>query len=70
MNKWVTNFEFCGLNEKIEKDQQIGFVFNETVKLTRKIDSILSIINICYYLKIPIPIMHRQFLKIITQNPE
>ena len=30
----------------------------------------LSNINIYYYLKLRIPIMHRQFFKIIPENPE
>ena len=45
-------------------------IFNEIVEITRKIYSSLSNINICYYLKHRIPIMHRQFLRQISQNPE
>ena len=33
-------------------------------KLTIKINN-----KICYYLKLRIPIFHRQFLKILSQNP-
>ena len=34
-----------------------------THKLTKKIYSRLSNTNLCYYLKLPIPIMHRQFFR-------
>ena len=53
--------EFYGLNEKIKNDRQRGFIFNQINKLTRKIYSYLSQINIHYYLKLRIPTMHRQF---------
>ena len=35
-----------------------------------KSDSSLSDINICYYLKIPIPTRHRDFCKTYSQNRE
>ena len=39
-------------------------------KLTIKIYTNLSNINIHYYLTLQLPIMHRQFLRRISQNPE
>ena len=60
--------EFYGLNKKIKNAQRNGFIFNQINKLTIKIYSNLSNINICYYLKLRIPIMHRKFLKIIIFN--
>ena len=47
-----------------------GFTFNQTNKLTIIFYSDLSIIIIHYYLKHRIPIMHRQFFRIFSQNPE
>ena len=35
-----------------------------------EIYSSLSNINICYFLKIRIPMCHRHFFRIISQNPE
>ena len=46
-----------------------GFIFNQINKLTIKIYRNLSNINI-HYLKLRIPIMHRQFFKILSQNRE
>ena len=40
------------------------------VKLTIKIYSNLSNINIHYSLKQRIPVLHRQFFKILSQNPD
>ena len=56
------------LNEKLKIARQRGFSFNQIVKLTTKIVCNLSNINICYYLKLPIPMCHRQFLKNLTEN--
>ena len=49
------------VNKKLSNAPGNGFVFNQINKLTIKIYSILSNINIRYYLKFRIPIMHRQF---------
>ena len=46
-----------------------GFMFSQINKLTIKIYSNLSNINIRYYLKLRKAIIHRQFLKILRQNP-
>ena len=55
--------EYYGLNKKIKSARNNGFIFNEIVKLTKKNYSNLSKINIRYYVKFRIPIMHRQFLR-------
>ena len=47
-----------------------GFKFSEIVKLIRKIHSSISNVNIRFHLKIQIPIMHRQFFGITSQNPD
>ena len=45
-----------------------GFIFNQIKKLTIKVYSNLSNINIHYYLKLPIPTMHRHFFRKLSQN--
>ena len=62
--------EFYGLNKKIKIARRNGFVFNQKSKITIKIYSILSNINLRYYLKLPVPMMHRKFFKILFQNGE
>ena len=47
-------------------NREIGFIH----KLTIKTYSSSSKINIHFYLEFRIPIMHRQFFRIISQNPE
>ena len=56
------------LNKKITIARQIGFIFNRINKLTIKIYSHQRYINISFYLKHRIPIMHRQFFKILSRN--
>ena len=58
---YVRNFQNARIN---------GLLFNQTVKLTIKVDSSLSNKNICPHLKLPIPIMLREFFGLISQNPE
>ena len=58
------------LNKILKIARQNGLTFIQIKKVTMKIYSSLSNTNICYYLKLPIPIMHRQFFRIISQNPE
>ena len=48
--------------------RQNGFDFKQINQLTIKIYSNLSQINVHYYLKLRIPIMHRHFFRIISQN--
>ena len=47
-----------------------GFIFDQKNKLTIKIYSNLSKINICDYLKHRISMCHKQFFKTFSQNPE
>ena len=54
---WIKNIKNAGNN---------GFIFNQIVKLTIIFDSNISNINICHYLKFPIPIMHRNFSRILS----
>ena len=63
-------YQLYGLHKKL-KNVEIGtLVFLNIIKITIKIYSSITNINIRYYLKLRIPIMHRQFFKIISQNPE
>ena len=56
------------LNIKLTIARQGGFILNQIKKLTIKIYSHQRYINISYYLKHRIPIMHRQFFKILSRN--
>ena len=58
----------CELNKKLTVARQRGFILNQINKLTIKIFSHQRNINISYYLKHRIPIMHRQFFKILCRN--
>ena len=59
------------MNQKqIKNARQNGFIFNQINDLTIKIYSNLSNMNIRYYLKLRIPLKHRQFFKILSQNLE
>ena len=62
--------QLSGLSKKIKKARNISFIINEIVNLTIKIDFKLSSINIRFYLKFRMPIMHRQLFGKISQNPE
>ena len=56
------------LNIKLTIARQRGFILNQINKLTIKIYSHQRYINISYYLKHRIPIMHRQFFEILSRN--
>ena len=56
------------LNKKLTVARQNGFMFNQINKLTIKFYSHLRYINISYYLKSQIPMCHRQFFRVISQN--
>ena len=56
------------LNKKLSVGRQNGFIFNQINKLTKKIYSCLRYINISYYLNFPMPMGHRRFFRIISQN--
>ena len=56
------------INKKLTLARQRGFRFLQINKLTIKIYSYQRYINICYHLKHRIPITHRQFFKMLSQN--
>ena len=56
------------VNKKLTLARQRVFRFLHINKLTIKIFSHQRYINITYYLKYRIPIMHRQFFKILSRN--
>ena len=56
------------LNKKLTIARENGFIFNRINKLTIKIHSNLSYINIHHRLKIGAPPLHRQFFIKISQN--
>ena len=65
-NNQIVNFTIseksmasCDVNKKLTIARGNGFIFNQKNKLTIKMYSNLSNINMHYYLKIQIPIMHR-----------
>ena len=58
------------LNKTLTLARERGFIFNQINNFKIKICSNLSPINIHYYLKLRIPIMHRHFLRKISQNRE
>ena len=58
------------LNNKLRVARENGFIFVHIIKLTKKIYSHQRYINISYYLKHRIPISHRQFFTIISQNKQ
>ena len=56
------------LNKKLTTARENGFIFNQINKLTIKIFSNLSNINIHYHFRLGVPPMHRQFFLKISQN--
>ena len=50
--------------------RQNGFVFIQINKLRKEFYSRKRYINISYYLKLQIPMYHRQFSRVISQNPD
>ena len=56
------------LNKKLTIARQRGFRFSHINEITIKIYSHQRYINISYYLKHRIPILHRQFFKILSRN--
>ena len=76
-NNETVNFTFSDksmasyeLSKKLTIARENGFIFNLINEVTLKIYSTLSHIHIHYYLKLRIPIMHRQFFRKVAQNPE
>ena len=64
------SMNLCELNKNLTVGRQNGFMFNQINKLTIKFCSHLRFINISYYLKFQVPMCHRQFFKLISQNRE
>ena len=62
------NLNLYEVNKKLTVARQKGFTFNQINKPTIKIHSNISRRKIHYYSKVQIPIMHRQFFKILSQN--
>ena len=56
------------LSKKLTVVRQNGFIFNQINKLTIKIYTNLSHKNIHYYLQLRIPIMHRHFIRELSEN--
>ena len=56
------------LNKKLTVARENGFIFNQINKLTIKIYSNLSNINIHYHLRLGASPLHRQFFKILSRN--
>ena len=56
------------INKKLTLARQRGYIFNQINKLTKKIYSNLSNINIHYHLKLGSSPLHRHFFKRIAQN--
>ena len=56
--------------KKLTVARKRGFNFYQINKLTIKVCSNPSQRNIHYYLKLQVPILHRQFFKTLSQNPE
>ena len=50
--------------------REIVPIFHQIIKLTKKISSNLSNINICLYIKTQIPVMHRKLFQQISQNKD
>ena len=64
------SMHLCELNEKLTVAWERSFRFLHINKLTIKIYSHQRFINISYYLKHQIPMCHRQFFWVISQNRE
>ena len=60
--------EYDGLNKKVKNANK--YKVDEILKLTIKIYRTLPKKSIPYYLKHRIPLCHRQFSRIFSQNPE
>ena len=58
------------LNKKLTTARENGFLFNQINKLTIKILSNLSNINLHYHLRLGSPPLHRQFFINISKNKE
>ena len=64
------NMGMYELNQKLSLSRKRGFIFNQINKLTIKIYSKHSNINIHYHLKLGAPPLHRQFFIKLLKNPD
>ena len=62
------NMDLYDLNNILKVARENGCIFLHINKLTIKIYSHLRYLNISFYLKFQIPMCHRQFFKVISQN--
>ena len=62
--------QFYGLDKKIKNARKDCIILSEIVILTIKIDSSISNVNICFGLKLPMPIMLRDFFRRKSQKLE
>ena len=70
VNFTISNKSMClyELNKKLTLARENGFIFNHINKLTIKILSNLSHINIHYHLRLGASPLHRQFFKNLAQS--
>ena len=64
------NTKLYDVNKKLKKARRNDFMNNQVKKLTAKIYSHQRYIDICFYLKVQIPMHLRQFFRVISQSPE
>ena len=67
---WNSNLNSRDWIEKIKNVLQNGFRFIEIVKLSIKIDSNLSNMNMCHYLNLAKPVLQRGNFRKISRKPE
>ena len=58
------------MKKKLKIARQNGFIFIQILIITIKTYSNSSKINIQYFLKLQLPIINRQFSRILSQNKE
>ena len=63
-------FENYGINQKIKNAINKGFIITGIVIVTKFIHSSLSSVSLYHYLHHQIPILHRHFFKIVSQDEE
>ena len=64
------SMSFYEINKKLTVARQRSYIFNQILKLTMKIFSILWILIFSYFLKHRIPMCLRLFFKRLSQNKE
>ena len=64
------NMNLYDLSKKLKVAGENGFLFYQINKLTIKFHLLLQYLNIIFYQKFQIPMCHRQFYRVISQNRE